>query len=192
VLIQYWGVRLSRILLLYCIEQSLWDVEADFLLPALRVIHSMEPIIEWRGKPAAFRSDNGREYISAELVAWANRNRITLIYIQPGKRTQNAYIVRCNQTARHEWLDRRLFESMEQAKSLAAKWPWQYKNERLNTAIEEGLQGDYCYQLNPLLKRLVSYRRVTTTTRIKKATPVKRWLFFILLAGLLSRVHYAI
>ena len=44
-------------------------IEVDFSLPALRVIRSLEQIIEWRGKPAALRCDNGPEYISAELVA---------------------------------------------------------------------------------------------------------------------------
>jgi putative transposase len=110
-------------------------IEVDFSLPAPRVIRSLEQIIEWRGKPAAIRCDNGPEYISAELVAWANRKRITLIYIQPGKPTQNAYIERFNRTARHEWLDMHIFESLSHAQSLATKWLWLYNNERPNTAI---------------------------------------------------------
>lgn len=110
-------------------------IEVDFSLPALRVIRSLEQIIEWRGKPAAIRCDNGPEYISAELVAWANKKRITLMYIQPGKPTQNAYIERFNRTARHEWLDMHIFESLSHAQSLATKWLWLYNNERPNTAI---------------------------------------------------------
>lgn len=110
-------------------------IEVDFSLPAPRVIRSLEQIIEWRGKPAAIRCDNGPEYISSELVAWANRKRITLIYIQPGKPTQNAYIERFNRTARHEWLDMHIFESLSHAQSLATKWLWLYNNERPNTAI---------------------------------------------------------
>ena len=49
---------------------------------------------------------------------WANAQQITLLYIQPGKPTQNAYIERFNRTARHEWLDLNLFESVEQAQNL--------------------------------------------------------------------------
>ncbi|EED31984.1 integrase, catalytic region [gamma proteobacterium NOR5-3] len=63
----------------------------DFSLPAPRVIRALDQIIEWRGKPEALRCDNGPEYISQALVAWANQQRITLMYIQPGKPTQNAY-----------------------------------------------------------------------------------------------------
>lgn len=42
-------------------------VEVDFSLPSERVISSLERIIEWRGKPAIIRCDNGPEYVSAAL-----------------------------------------------------------------------------------------------------------------------------
>mgnify|MGYP000733930525 CR=1 FL=1 len=75
-------------------------------------MRALDQIIEWRGKPAALRGDNGPEHISQSLVDWANKNRITLMYIQPGKPTQNAYIERFNRTARHEWLDLHAFNSV--------------------------------------------------------------------------------
>ena len=84
---------------------------------------------------AIYHGRHGPEYIGAELVAWSNRNRITLVYIQPGKPTQNAYIERFNRNARHEWLDLHLFENLDHAQNLATKWQWQYNNERPNTAI---------------------------------------------------------
>ena len=68
-------------------------------------------------------------------MAWAEKQRITLIYIQPGKPTQNAYVERFNRTVRHEWLDLNLFESVEHAQELATQWLWQYNNERPNSAI---------------------------------------------------------
>lgn len=110
-------------------------IEVDVSLPSLRVIRSLEQIIEWRGKPSAIRLDNGPEYIAQSLVAWANSQRITLMYIQPGKPTQNAYIERYNRTVRHEWLDMHAFESVDQAQHLATEWLWLYNNERPNTAI---------------------------------------------------------
>jgi len=80
-------------------------IEVDLSLPALRVIRTLERIIEWRGKPKAIRCDNGPEYISHTLINWANVNGIQLHYIQPGKPQQNAYVERFNRTVRHEWLD---------------------------------------------------------------------------------------
>ena len=87
------------------------------------------------GKPAAIRCDNGPEYLSGELGTWANKHQITILYIQPGKPTQNAYVERFNRTARHEWLDLHIFESVEQAQGVATKWLWLYNNERPNMAI---------------------------------------------------------
>ena len=60
--------------------------------------------------------------------------QITLLYIQPGKPTQNAYVERFNRTARHEWLNMHMFESVEHAQELATQWLWLYNNERPNTA----------------------------------------------------------
>ena len=110
-------------------------IEVDLSLPSLRVIRSLEQIIEWRGKPASIRCDNGPEYISQQLINWANKNQITLLYIQPGKPTQNAYIERFNRTARHEWLELHIFKSIEHAQLLATQWLWIYNNERPHTAI---------------------------------------------------------
>jgi putative transposase len=43
-------------------------IEVDLSLPSLRVIRALEQVIEWRGKPAAIRLDNGPEYIAQALV----------------------------------------------------------------------------------------------------------------------------
>jgi len=110
-------------------------IEVDLSLPSARVIRSLEQIIEWRGKPDAIRCDNGPEYISQQLKDWTLENKITLLYIQPGKPTQNAYIERFNRTARHEWLDLHLFKSIEHAQTLATKWLWIYNNERPHSSI---------------------------------------------------------
>lgn len=110
-------------------------IEVDFSLPSTRVIRALEQIIEWRGKPKALRCDNGPEYISNELIKWANKHQITLLYIQPGKPTQNAYIERFNRTARQEWLELHLFDSIEHAQLLATQWLWTYNNVRPHTAI---------------------------------------------------------
>lgn len=110
-------------------------IDVGLSLPSARVIRSLEQIIEWRGKPAAIRCDNGPEYISQRLKDWAEKHQITLLYIQPGKPTQNAYIERFNRTARHEWLDLYLFNSIEHAQNLATEWLWTYNNERPHTAI---------------------------------------------------------
>ena len=110
-------------------------IEVDFSLPTERVIRGLERIIEWRGKPARIRVDNGPEYISGKLRDWAEKQQINICHIQPGKPQQNAYVERYNRTVRHEWLDQNIIGSIEEAQSHATKWLWTYNNERPNMAI---------------------------------------------------------
>jgi len=67
-------------------------IDVDFSLPTQRVIRSLEGFLKWRGKTSALRCDNGPEYSSQDLIEWANQEQITLLYIQAGKPTQNAYV----------------------------------------------------------------------------------------------------
>lgn len=110
-------------------------IEADFSLPSERVIRVLEQVMEWRGKPKAIRCDNGPEYVSHRLQAWAEKNRIRLDYIQPGKPQQNAYVERYNRTVRYDWLGQHLFENIEEVRDYATKWLWTYNNERPNMGI---------------------------------------------------------
>ena len=88
-------------------------IDVDLSLPSERIIRSLEQVINWRGKPSAIRCDNGPENIAQAMIDWAEKNRITLLYIQPGKPTQNAYVERFNRTVRHEWLDMHDFDTVE-------------------------------------------------------------------------------
>lgn len=110
-------------------------MEVDISLPASRVIRSLEQIIEWRGKPASIRCDNGPEYISGALQAWADKQEIALLYIQPGNPQQNAYIERYNRTVRYAWLASSLFNDIEQVQEIATRWLWTYNNERPSVAL---------------------------------------------------------
>lgn len=110
-------------------------IEVDFSLPAVRVIRVLDQIIEWRGKPLTIRCDNGPEYISTIVTKWAEKNGITLQFIQPGNPQQNAYVERYNRTVRYDWLNHHIFKEMEDVQEEATKWLWTYNNERPNMAI---------------------------------------------------------
>ena len=104
-------------------------------LPAKMVIRGLQKIIEWWIKLLALRCDNGPEFISYELIDWAIKEQITLLYVQPGKPTQNAYIGRFNRTVRHELLELYLFEDIEHAKLLATRWQRTYNQKPTHLAI---------------------------------------------------------
>jgi putative transposase len=110
-------------------------MEIDMSLPAERVIRSLEQIIEWRGKPQSIRCDNGPEYISSKLKAWAFKKGIQINYIQPGNPQQNAYVERFNRTVRYDWLNQDMYSNIEEVQEKATKWLWHYNNERPNMAL---------------------------------------------------------
>ena len=110
-------------------------MEADLSLPTARVIRCLEQAIEWRGQPQVIRCDNGPELISGAFTTWAEQRGITLQYIQPGKPQQNAYIERFNRTARYDWLNQDIFDSIAQVQDAATRWLWTYNHERPNMAL---------------------------------------------------------
>ena len=89
-------------------------IEVDFSLSAERVTRALDWIIARRGTPLAIRVDNGPEYVSGQLLRWAEDRGIAIQHIQPGKPQQNAYIERYNRTVRHEWLDQYMFATIKE------------------------------------------------------------------------------
>lgn len=110
-------------------------IEVDFSLPSERVIRALNQIIEWRGKPKAIRCDNGPEYVSGKLIAWAQANGIRIEYIQPGKPQQNAYVERFNRTVRYEWLSQYYWSDLEEVRLFATNWMYDYNHNRPNMAL---------------------------------------------------------
>src|SRR5690625_1977681 len=124
-------------------------IEVDHALPSERVTRTLDQIIEWRGKPACIRLDNGPELISSQMLQWAKHRGITLLHIQPGKPQQNAYDERYNRTVRYDWLAQNLYDDLEQVQQDATRWLWIYNNERPNTAIGGITPKQKLMTLNP-------------------------------------------
>jgi putative transposase len=109
-------------------------IEAGFSLPSLRVVRTLNQLLEWRIKPTAIRCDNGPEFISHEFINWAKQHDIRIDYIQPGKPQQNAYIERYNRTMRYSWVSKHLFDTLEEVQEYATQWLWFYNHERPHSA----------------------------------------------------------
>lgn len=110
-------------------------IEVDTSLPARRVIRVLERIIARRGKPTCIRTDNGPEFISHLLQEWCEANGIRLVYIQPGKPTQNAFIERKNGTLRRGLLNAYLFYSLAEVRLMAEDWQRDYNTERPHKSL---------------------------------------------------------
>jgi putative transposase len=105
------------------------------LLPAERLIRTLNQIISWRGKPQILRCDNGPENVSGAVQTWASKHGIRIEYIQPGQPQQNAYIERFNRTVRYDWLAQELFDTIDDVQDQAMRWMWHYNHERPNMAL---------------------------------------------------------
>ena len=116
-------------------REALW-IEVDTSLPAERVVRVLEQLLEWRGKPARIRMDNGPELISQRLESWAKEKSIALLQIQPGKPAQNAYIERFNRTYREEVLDSYLFDHLEEVRNITEHWLEDYNMIRPHEALQ--------------------------------------------------------
>ena len=131
-----WDGRKIRLLNVIddCNREVLW-IETDTSLPAKRVIRVMEALKETRGLPQMIRSDNGPEFISHELDSWCKENKITLVFIQPGKPTQNAFVERCNGNIRKELLNAYVFKTLDEVREKAEQWKQDYNHHRPHAAL---------------------------------------------------------
>jgi putative transposase len=111
-------------------------IEIDSSLPSARVIRALDELAELRGAPRRLRLDNGPELISKALADWAERAGVELVFIQPGKPTQNAYIERFNRTYRTEVLDRYVFTSLPEVRRMTEDWRHRYNNHRPHRSLD--------------------------------------------------------
>jgi putative transposase len=94
--------------------------------PAQRVTRLLNQLLEERGKPNYIRCDNGTEFTAKDFIGWADYNNVKIIFIQPGKPTQNAYVERFNKSFRRGVLDAYLFYTIPQAQEQADIWTHDY------------------------------------------------------------------
>jgi putative transposase len=73
-------------------------------------------------KPAVIQVDNGTEFASRALDAWANRQDARLDVSCPGKPTDSAHIESFNARRRAECLNAHVFESLEDAEITLTSW----------------------------------------------------------------------
>lgn len=116
-------------------NREMLAMEADFSLPALRVIRVLEYLLEFRGKPAMIRVDNGPEFISHQLDEWCRKHHITIVYIQPGKPMQNGYVERCNGSVRKELLNANVFYTLAEVRAYVEEWMHDYNNHRPHESL---------------------------------------------------------
>jgi len=100
------------------------------------VIAALRPLFEARTAPSFVRSDNGPEFIAAEVKAWLAGQGVTPHYIDPGCPWQNGFTESFHGKLRDEFLSREVFASVKEAQvRLETQQRW-YNEERPHSSLK--------------------------------------------------------
>jgi len=91
------------------------SVAVGVFLTSQAVIAALRPLFAARGVPRFVRSDNGPEFIAADVKAWLQESGSAPHYIDPGCPWQNGFQESFHGKLRDELLDREVFASVEEA-----------------------------------------------------------------------------
>lgn len=95
----------------------------------------LERLFAQHGRPELIRSDNGKEFVAATLVAWLASQGVTAVPVAKASPQQNCYVERFNGTMRDELLDGELFHSVLEAKVVIGRWFEDYNQRRPHRSL---------------------------------------------------------
>ena len=126
----------------------------DTSISGRRVARELTALIDQRGKPGMIVSDNGTEFTSNAMLAWAQENRITWHFIAPGKPMQNGFCESFNGRMRDELLNESLFFGLDHARTKIADWADDYNEQRPHSALGYLTPAAYAANLTATCDRL--------------------------------------
>jgi len=118
-------------------------LEVGFSLPARRVIEVLERLAALRRLPELIIVDNGPEFISKALDAWAYRRGVKLHFTRPGKPMDNAHCESFNGRYREEFLNEHWFIDLPDVVLKAEAWRIDYNEVRPHSALGYLTPADY-------------------------------------------------
>lgn len=131
-------------------------IEVDVSLGGARVVAVLERLRLTRGLPQRLTVDNGPEFRSKALDAWAHQHGVHLQFSRPGKPVDNTFIEAFNGRLRDECLNQHWFLSLADAQRTIERWRVGYNTARPHG----GLAGRTPSQVAE------SFRLVNTPTRL--------------------------
>ena len=111
-----------------------------------QVVRSLEAASHRYGLPERISVDNGPEFVSKALDAWAYRRGVQLIFSRPGKPTDNAAIEAFNSRFRDECLNQHWFSSLEEARAVIEAWRVDYNEVRPHGALQHQTPAEVAAQ----------------------------------------------
>ena len=128
-----------------CTRESL-AIEVDASLGADRVVEVLDRIASIRGYPNRIVLDNGPEFQSKALDAWAHSHNVHLQFIRPGKPVENAFIESFNGRLRDECLNQHWFLSLSDARRVIEAWRVSYNTARPHRGLASLTPAEFADQ----------------------------------------------
>ena len=116
-------------------NRKCFRIEVDTSINGIRVTKILSEISQIEGLPEIIIIDNGPEFISNALDAWAYQRGVKLTFIRPGKPVENAYIESFNGRLRDECLNESWFLSIEHARRVVEDWRIDYNTARPHSSL---------------------------------------------------------
>jgi putative transposase len=111
---------------------------ADVSLSGIKIVAGLERLARIRGVPQAITVDNGAEFCSRAVDAWAHQAGVKLDFIRPGKPAENGFIESFNGRLRDECLNANLFFNLADAREKLEAWCQNYNTLQPRGSLSEG------------------------------------------------------
>lgn len=118
-------------------------IEVDHSLSGIRVARVLDQLRQQGRCPTLIQVDNGPEFTSKALDAWAHQHGIKLQFIRPGKPVDNAYIESFNGRLREECLNQHAFRNLLDARQTIEAWRQDYNLARPHSALDYLTPAEY-------------------------------------------------
>jgi putative transposase len=126
-------------------KECFW-IEADTSIGGQRVTQVLTRISAVHGLPEQIVVDNGPEFISNAVDAWAYARGIKLQFIRPGKPVDNCYMESFNGKFRDECLNENWFGSLEQVRNIVEAWRVDYNQTRPHSSLGDMTPAEFKLQ----------------------------------------------
>jgi len=110
---------------------------ADRSLTGVKVAAALSRVLQQRTAPQAITVDNGGEFVSRAMDAWAYAHEVRLDFIRPGKPVENAFIESFNGKLRDECLNSHVFSSVVEAQVVLDAWREDYNLVRPHSSLQD-------------------------------------------------------
>ena len=136
---------------------------ADSSLTGQKVALALSLVIAKRGAPVSITVDNGTEFYSHAMEAWAYQYGVQLDFIRPSKPVENSYIESFNGRLRDECLNVQVFFALSDVREKLERWRQDYNQVRPHSALGDRAPEEF-----------VRHWRQASATSLRTAWPVNQ------------------